>query len=106
MQGYLLLDMTGSMRANKQSTIDACNEYIDGLKAEQQGQFDFSVGVFNSNIGLERVIGPCAVDEVRLFGNENYQPAASMPLYDAISEAISSIPIPKPKCCSSCRQME
>lgn len=40
MQGYLLLDMTGSMRANKQSTIDACNEYIDGLKADQQGQFD------------------------------------------------------------------
>ena len=43
MQGYLLLDMTGSMRANKQSTIDACNEYIYGLKANQQGQFDFSI---------------------------------------------------------------
>ena len=92
MKGYLLLDMTGSMGSNKQATIDACNEYIDSLKADPQGPFEFTIGVFNSNIGLERVVGPCPVDQVRPFGNENYQPAASTPLYDAIFTAISSIP--------------
>ena len=71
MQGYLLLDMTGSKLGNKQATIDACNEYIDSLKADPKGGFTFSIGVFNTNIGLERVVGPSPIDQVRPFGHEN-----------------------------------
>ncbi|PCJ68991.1 MAG: hypothetical protein COA56_17430, partial [Dehalococcoidia bacterium] len=33
-QVFLMLDMTGSMQANKQATIDACNEFVEGLKAD------------------------------------------------------------------------
>ena len=92
MHGYLLLDMTGSMKGNKQATIDACNEYIDSLKADPKGDFIFSVGVFNTNIGLERVVGPSPIEQVRPFGHENYQPDGGTPLYDAIGEAIASLP--------------
>ena len=56
-QVFLMLDMTGSMQANKQATIDACNEFVEGLKADPHTKdFIFSLGVFNSNIGLERVV--------------------------------------------------
>ena len=50
-QVFLMLDMTGSMQANKQATIDACNEFVEGLKADPHTKdFLFSLAVFNSNI--------------------------------------------------------
>ena len=33
-QVFLMLDMTSSMQANKQATMDACNEFVEGLKAD------------------------------------------------------------------------
>jgi len=55
-QVFLLLDMTGSMQDNKQATIDACNEFLEGLKADPHTRdFLFSLAVFNSNIVLPRM---------------------------------------------------
>ena len=48
----LLLDMTGSMKANKQATIDAYNEYVGALQINPDTQdFLMSVSVFNSLVG-------------------------------------------------------
>ena len=51
-QVFLLLDMTGSMQADKQATIDACNEFVEGLKADPHTRdLLFSLAVFNSISG-------------------------------------------------------
>ena len=47
-QVFFLLDMTGSMGVDKPATINAFNEYIGGLKAnEGTAGFKFSLAVFN-----------------------------------------------------------
>ena|SRR3990167_5524711 len=84
--------MTGSMFSKKQETIDACNEYIQGLQADPYtADFLFSLGVFNSNIGLERVVTQQPIQKVQVLSQEQYQPAASTPLFDAIAGAAKDL---------------
>ena len=89
-QVFLMLDMTGSMQANKQATIDACNEFVEGLKADPHTRdFIFSLGVFNSNIGLERVVDVVPLDRAPKLDHEHYQPTGATPLYDAMWQSMN-----------------
>ena len=89
-QVFLMLDMTGSMQANKQATIDACNEFVEGLKADPHTRdFIFSLAVFNSNIGLERVVDGVGLDRAPKLDHEHYQPAGATPLYDAMWQSMN-----------------
>ena len=89
-QVFLMLDMTGSMQANKQATIDACNEFVEGLKGDPHTRdFIFSLGVFNSNIGLERVVDCVELDRAPKLDHEHYQPAGATPLYDAMWQSMN-----------------
>ena len=89
-QVFLLLDMTGSMQDNKQATMDACNEFVEGLKADPHTKdFLFSLAVFNSNIGLERVVDGVQLDRAPKLDHEHYQPAGVTPLYDAMWQSMN-----------------
>ena len=89
-QVFLMLDMTGSMQANKQATIDACNEFVDGLKADSHTRdFLFSLAVFNSNIGLERIVDGVPLDRAPRLDHEHYQPTGATPLYDAMWQSMN-----------------
>ena len=89
-QVFLMLDMTGSMQANKQATIDACNEFVEGLKADPHTRdLIFSLAVFNSNIGLERVVDGVGLDRAPKLDHEHYQPAGATPLYDAMWQSMN-----------------
>ena len=89
-QVFLMLDMTGSMQANKQATIDACNEFVEGLKDDPHTRdFLFSLAVFNSNIGLERVVDGVQLDRAPKLDHEHYQPAGATPLYDAMWQSMN-----------------
>ena len=82
--------MTGSMQANKQATIDACNEFGEGLKANPHTKdFLFSLAVFNSNIGLERVVDGVQQDRAPKLDHEHYQPTGATPLYDAMWQSMN-----------------
>ena len=88
-QVFLLLDMTGSMQADKQATIDACNEFVEGLKADPHTRdFLFSLAVFNSNIGLERIVDGVPLDKAPRLDHEHYQPTGATPLYDAMGQSM------------------
>ena len=88
-QVFLLLDMTGSMQADKQATIDACNEFVEGLKADPHTRdFLFSLAVFNSNIGLERIVDGVPLDRAPRLDHEHYQPTGATPLYDAMWQSM------------------
>ena len=91
-QVFLLLDMTGSMQADKQATIDACNEFVEGLKADPHTRdFLFSLAVFNSNIGLERIVDGVPLDRAPRLDHEHYQPTGATPLYDAMWQSMDLI---------------
>jgi hypothetical protein len=91
-QIFLLLDMTSSMSRNKEGTMDACNEFIEGLGEDQRGKLRtdalFTLGVFNSNIGLERIAREVPVDKAPKIDHEHYLPAGATPLYDAIGQSM------------------
>ena len=86
---FLLLDMTGSMFAGKEMTMDACNEFISGQKSNYGGGDSiFTLGVFNSNVGLERVARKVPLEKAPMIDLEHYRPDGGTPLYDAIGEAM------------------
>ena len=82
---FLLLDMTGSMSWNKEATIDACNEYIGGQQSNGLGDDTvFTLGVFNTNVGMERIVDGVPMDQAPRIDHEHYRPDGATPLYDAI----------------------
>ena len=87
---FLVLDMTGSMAWNKEATIGACNEFI-AAQQSNAGAADlvFTLGVFNSNIGLERIVDGVPIERAPLIEHEHYRPDGATPLYDSIAEAMS-----------------
>ena len=89
-QVFLMLDMTGSMQANKQASIDACNEFVEGMKADPHTRdFLFSLAVFNSNIGLECIVDGVPLDRAPKLDHEHYQPTGATPLYDAMWQSMN-----------------
>ena len=91
-QVFFLLDMTGSMGVNKPATINAFNEYVGGLKAnEGTAGFKFSLAVFNSDIGIGLNIEKGSLADVPELNDVNYAPAGTTPLYDAIGLSIDSL---------------
>ena len=91
-QVFFLLDMTGSMGVDKPATIDAFNEYIGGLKAnEGTAGFKFSLAVFNSDIGIGLNIEKGSLADVPELNDVNYAPAGTTPLYDAIGLSIDNL---------------
>ena len=86
---FLLLDMSGSMADNKQASIDACNEFIESQRSNL-ALYDtvFSLAVFNSNVGLERIVREVPIDRAPLIDHEHYMPGGVTPLYDSIGEGM------------------
>ena len=86
---FLLLDMTGSMSSKKEATIDACNEYIGGQQSNGLGDDTvFTLGVFNTNVGMERIVDGVPMDQAPRIEHEHYRPDGATPLYDAIGQAM------------------
>ena len=89
---FLLLDMTGSMQWNKEANIDACNQFIANHQLDSEAEDTVvSLGIFNSNIGMERIIREVPLYKAPRIDYEHYRPDGATPLYDAISQAIDLI---------------
>ena len=86
---FLVLDMTGSRSSKKEATIDACNEYRGGQQSNGLGDDTvFTLGVFNSNIGMERIVDGVPIDQAPRIEHEHYRPDGATPLYDAVGQAM------------------
>ena len=89
---FLLLDMSTSMMDGQESTIDACNEFMDGQMANIVGtDAVVSIRVFNTYIGSEDLVNNVPLSETPRIDQNNYQPSGGTPLYDAIGDSIESI---------------
>lgn len=95
----LLVDKSYSMMERREETIDACNEYINGLKAEGEGemiatmiQFDSPpYGDFYEGATFEETYVNTPIKDVPKLGSHNYLPRGNTPLYDAIAHIIGRI---------------
>ena len=83
-----VLDETGSMVSCMGATISSVNEYLDGLQANKDTkEAKVTLTSFNSE-GIKKRAAAEALSKVQRLSTENYVPAASTPLYDAIGQAI------------------
>lgn len=82
-----VLDETGSMNVRKKATISGFNEWMQELE-KFVGDIYFTLVKFNSlkhEIAYKKVLTKSS--SLRL-SNDNYSPAATTPLFDAIGKAI------------------
>lgn len=81
-----LLDETGSMGSLKKETITSFNEYVQSVKDETKDVV-MTLTKFNSR-KVEIAYNLTQLDSISSLDEENYQPDALTPLYDAIGQTI------------------
>lgn len=87
---HILLDRSGSMENCRDTTIDAFNEYVMGLRRSDTVDARLSLTIFDSDsIDLVQHVTP-AKDFIELNRN-TYVPRASTPLLDAIGKVVAAM---------------
>lgn len=81
-----LLDRTGSMSTVKAETISGFNGYLDTLKGAPNTTI--TVVQFDT-LGIDKLCDGVAVAKCPRLNDDNYQPRAMTPLYDALGRTIS-----------------
>lgn len=85
---HILLDRSGSMESCRDTTIDAFNEYVMGLRRSDDVDARLSLTIFDSqSIDAVQHVEP-AKSFIEL-SRHNYVPRASTPLLDAIGYAVA-----------------
>lgn len=89
-----VLDETGSMGYSKDETISGFNAYIGDLKKSGK-KYSFYLTCFNSS-KVRKVYDGVSIKRVKPLTDNNYFPAYSTPLLDAVGDAINSIETKRP----------
>lgn len=87
---HILLDRSGSMESCRDTTIDAFNEYVMGLRRSDDVDARLSLTIFDSeSIDLLQNAEPAAT--FMELSRNSYVPRASTPLLDAIGHVVAEI---------------
>ncbi|MEQ1809337.1 MAG: vWA domain-containing protein [Terricaulis sp.] len=87
---YILLDRSGSMENCRDTTIDAFNEYVMGLRRSDEVDARVTLTIFDSN-GVDTLQHVEPAKSFMELSRDNYVPRASTPLLDAIGHAVADI---------------
>lgn len=87
---HILLDRSGSMETNKDITIDAFNEYVNGMRVSQEVDARMSLTLFDSD-GIDLLYDALPVNEFPELTRKTFVPRASTPLLDAIGRTVAVI---------------
>ncbi|MGE0596694.1 MAG: hypothetical protein AB7P07_10010 [Hyphomonadaceae bacterium] len=85
---HILLDRSGSMENCRDTTIDAINEYVMGLRRSDDVDARLSLTIFDSN-GIDRLAHVEPAKSFLELSRKNYIPRASTPLLDAIGHVVA-----------------
>lgn len=85
----MVLDMSGSMSGVQLPVIEGVNDYIEGLRSDEQGEVLFSLTAFDTIFEHWYVGVPLA--DVRPISTGNYVPRGMTALNDAIAHSILEI---------------
>lgn len=87
---HVVLDRSGSMSVIQQQTIDAFNEYVQGLAADEKISGRLSLTIFDSN-SIDLIRDNAKVKEMPKLTPVEYVPRGGTPLYDAIGKTVAKI---------------
>jgi hypothetical protein len=87
---HILLDRSGSMERNRDTTIDAFNEYVNGLRVSKEIDARLSLTLFDSG-GIDLVHDAVPIGEFPELSQRDFVPRAMTPLLDAIGHTIAHI---------------
>jgi hypothetical protein len=87
---HILLDRSGSMESNREITVDAFNEYVNGLRVAKDIDVRLSLTLFDSG-GIDLVHDTLPVSDFPELSSRDYQPRAMTPLLDAIGQTMARI---------------
>lgn len=87
---YILLDRSGSMENCRDTTIDAFNEYVMGLRRSDTADARLSLTIFDSeSIDTLQHLEPAK--SFMELTRQSYVPRSGTPLLDAIGKAVADI---------------
>lgn len=78
------------MEEIRDKTIDAFNEFTNGLKVKDKAGTRLSLTIFDSE-GIDVVFDQVRIAEVARLTHEMFVPRASTPLFDAVGHAVAAI---------------
>lgn len=90
---HFILDESGSMGSCRQSTIDGFNEYLQGLRVDNQktgNKYKISLTKFEGG-NIESVFSDLKIEEVRDITYNDFTPAGMTNLNDAIGSTLSKM---------------
>lgn len=87
---HVLLDRSGSMEDCRDKTIDAFNEFVNGLKVGSKAPTRLSLTTFDSQ-SIDLVHDQLRVANVPRMTRDTFVPRASTPLFDAIGHTVTAI---------------
>lgn len=85
---HILLDRSGSMESCRDTTIDAFNEYVMGLRRSDDVDARISLTIFDSH-SIDALAHAEPAKSFMELSKQNYIPRASTPLLDAIGHAVA-----------------
>lgn len=91
----ILLDESGSMESIKKPAIESLNETLQSIQRAQSVHQEYqkhfvTLVCFNSE-AIKTIYDVVPVDEIKMVGNDDYQPNNCTPLYDAMGSCISKL---------------
>jgi hypothetical protein len=87
---HILLDRSGSMESCRDTTIDAFNEYVMGLRRSDDVDARISLTIFDST-SIDTLQRAQPAKTLMELSRNNYVPRASTPLLDAIGTVVADI---------------
>ena len=87
---HILLDRSGSMESCRDTTIDAFNEYVMGLRRSDEVDARLSLTIFDST-SIDTVQRAEPARTFLELSRNTYVPRASTPLLDAIGHVVADI---------------
>jgi hypothetical protein len=85
---HILLDRSGSMESCRDTTIDAFNEYVMGLRRSDDVDARISLTIFDAQ-SIDTLAREEPAKTFMELNRQNYVPRASTPLLDAIGHAVA-----------------
>lgn len=85
---HILLDRSGSMESCRDTTIDAFNEYVMGLRRSDDTDARLSLTIFDSH-SIDLLQNAEPAKSFLELSRQNYVPRASTPLLDAIGHVVA-----------------
>jgi Mg-chelatase subunit ChlD len=90
----VVLDRSGSMSSCQKETVSGFNEYLNGLRADKETQYNISLIQFDApNEGPELTVTHLdkPLKDVPDITDKDYQPRGRTPLFDAIGECVRRV---------------